>query len=248
MDILYWILIATGVEGLVALTGALTLLMRKKLFAKVMVALIAFSAGALIGGAFFHLLPEALEMTNNILNVFIYLVLGLMLFFVMEKFLYWHHCHKYEGTCPVHPVSYLILVGDGLHNLIDGLVIAASFFVSVPFGLITTLMILAHELPQELGDFAIMVHGGFSKAKALGFNFISQLTAVVGGIIGYFAGSANGFVSYLLPIAAGGFIYISASDLIPELHKEKDAKKSIKSFLYFVLGVGFMLGMKVLFK
>jgi zinc and cadmium transporter len=248
MNTLCWILLATIVDGLFALVGAATFLMNRKLFKKVMIALVAFSAGALLGGAFFHLMPEALEGMGSHLSAFAYLMTGFIIFFILEKFLYWHHCHKYEGKCPVHPVSYLILLGDGLHNIIDGLIIAASFFVSVPFGIITTLMIIAHEVPQELGDFAILVHGGMSRAKALALNFASQLTAVVGGVAGYFLGSANGFTLYLLPIAAGGFVYIGASDLIPELHKEKDARKSIISFLYFLVGIAFMLGIKVLFE
>ncbi len=132
METLYWILIATIVDGLFALVGAVTLFMTKRLFRKVMLGMVAFSAGALLGGAFFHLMPESLEGLGSMTS-FVYLMIGFIVFFVLEKFLYWHHCHKYEGKCPVHPVSYLILVGDGLHNLIDGLVIAASFFVSVPF-------------------------------------------------------------------------------------------------------------------
>lgn len=249
METIYWILAATIADGLFAFAGVFTLIMKKALFRKVMLALVAFSAGALLGGAFFHLMPEALEGASGGLYPFILLLAGFVVFFLLEKFLYWHHCHNYEGKCPVHPVSYLILIGDGLHNMIDGLVIAASFFTGVHFGIITTLMIIAHEVPQELGDFAVLVHGGFSRLKALMFNFISQLTAVIGGIIGYFAAaSAEHFSAYLLPVAAGGFLYISASDLIPELHKEKDARKSVTSFVFFLCGIALMLAMKVLFE
>lgn len=161
----------------------------------------------------------------------------------MEKFLYWHHCH--EGKCDVHPVSYLILFGDGIHNFIDGIIIAASFIVSIPFGIITTLLIIGHEIPQELGDFGVLVYSGFGKVKALLTNFISQLACILGGIIGYFLSTAlKGIIPFILPFAAGGFIYISASDLVPELHKEPKIKKSLSSFAFFILGILIMLAIK----
>ena len=161
----------------------------------------------------------------------------------MEKFLYWHHCHK--GKCDVHPVSYLILFGDGIHNFIDGIIIGVSFIVGIPFGIVTTLLIIGHEIPQELGDFGVLVHGGFGKAKALIYNLIAQLTCVLGGIIGYFLStSIEGIIPFILPFAAGGFIYIAASDLVPELHKEPEIKKSLTSFAFFIIGILIMLAIK----
>jgi zinc and cadmium transporter len=147
----------------------------------------------------------------------------------------------------VHAFTYLILFGDGIHNFIDGLVIAASFLVGIPFGIVTTLLILGHEVPQELGDFGVLLHGGFSKRKALGFNLLSQMTAVAGGIAGFLFSGVAGFTSLLLPFAAGGFVYIAASDLVPELHKEKRLAKSMLYFAFFLIGIGFMLGIKLLF-
>ena len=244
---LLWIIIATVIDGLAAIVGALTLSLKKETFKKILMALVAFSAGALIAGAFFHIMPESLEEGVEPMNLFIIVILGFALFFIFEKFLYWHHCH--EGECSVHPYTYLILFGDGIHNFIDGLIIAAAFLVDTGFGVITTFMIISHELPQELGDFAVLVHGGMKVKKALVYNFLSQLTAVLGGVIGFFVGtSIEAFVPFILPFAAGGFIYIGASDLIPQLHNEKSLKKSLVSFALFIVGVLLMLGMKMLFE
>lgn len=246
MHTLILIIIATLVDGIVALAGAVTLAFKKETMKKLLGALVAFSAGALIAGAFFHIMPEALEEMEP-LNLFMLVILGFVIFFLFEKFLFWHHCHK--DDCSVHPYTYLILFGDGIHNFIDGLIIAAAFLVDAGFGVITTLMIISHELPQELGDFAVLVHGGMKRRKALFYNFLSQLTAVAGGIIGYFIGSAvTAFVPFMLSFAAGGFIYIGASDLIPQLHEEKDIKKSLVSFVFFVVGILFMLALKLFFE
>ncbi|MCX6799087.1 MAG: ZIP family metal transporter, partial [Candidatus Diapherotrites archaeon] len=170
---------------------------------------------------------------------------GFVVFFIIERILHWHHCH--EGKCDVHPMSYLVLIGDGIHNFIDGLVIAASFIVGVPFGIITTLLIIGHEVPQELGNFGILVYGGFGRKKALLFSLMAQATCIIGGITGYFISSATSFSLILLPFAAGGFIYIGASDLIPELHKESNMQKAWLSFLLFIAGIAFMAGLKVFF-
>ncbi len=241
MDVLYWIIFATLVNGLVAFTGALTLWLKPQTVNKLVLFLVAFSAGALLGGAFFHLIPEALEGVGVDFTFYL-TITGFCVFFVLERFLHWHHCH--EGNCEVHPVSYLILVGDGLHNFIDGLVIAASFFVSIQFGIITTALVIGHEIPQELGDFGVLLYGGMNRTKALIYNFLSQLLCVVGGVIGFFL-AASFDVAPLLPFAAGGFLYIATSDLVPELHKEKDSKKAIKHFVVFLLGLGFMLAIKM---
>jgi len=247
MSILLWIILATIIDGLVALVGILSLWIKEELFKKILMILVAFSAGALLSGAFFHLLAESLEHLP-VSNAFAYMMIGFILFFVIERFLHWHHCHKH-GKCEVHPVSYLILFGDGIHNFIDGVIIGVSFLVSVPFGIITTLLIIGHEIPQELGDFGVLVYGGFSKVKALVYNFLSQLTCIVGGIIAYlFSTHIKGVIPFILPFAAGGFIYIAASDLIPELHREPELKKSLVSFGFFIVGIVFMFLLKFLFE
>lgn len=242
---LLWILSMTFLDGLVALVGVFSLWMNEKLLRKILFILVAFSAGALLSGAFFHLLAESLDAISAT-RAFIYLFIGFILFFIVEKFLHWHHCH--EGKCDVHAFSYLILFGDAFHNFIDGLIIATSFLISIPFGIVTSLLIIGHEIPQELGNFGVLVYGGFEKRKALFYSFLVQITAVVGGIVGYLIGtSVEAAIPFMLPFAAGGFIYIAASDLIPELHKEPELKKSLTSFLFFLIGIVFMLGLKFVF-
>lgn len=241
MDTLVWILLATVVNGLVALAGAATLVMKKKSFESIIGLLVAFSTGTLLSGAFFHLISEsAEELTLEV--ALVYVVFGFSLFFILERVLQWHHCH--EGKCDVHPMTYLILIGDGIHNFIDGVVIAASFIVNIPLGILTTFMILSHEIPQELGDFAVLVRGGFGRKKALAYNLLSQATCVLGGIAGFFAAGLFSSMSPVLAFAAGGFIYISASDLIPELHKEKKLSNAVNSFAVFLVGVLFMFATK----
>jgi len=244
MGTLALIILATIINSLIALIGIFTLWMKQRSIKKIIIFLVALSAGALLSGAFFHLIPESLEHLTPIATFTLVLV-GFILFFIMERLLYWHHCH--EGKCDVHPVGYLILLGDGLHNFIDGIIIAISFLVSIPFGIITTLLIIVHEIPQELGDFGVLVHSGYSKTKALVYNLFSQLACVIGGLIGFFLStSIKGIIPLILPFAAGGFIYISASDLVPELHKEPKIKKSLSAFAFFILGIIIMLLIKAL--
>lgn len=210
-----------------------------------------------MGGAFLHLIPEAiLEIGHDhdsLLNVFIFVIIGFVLFLLIEQFLHWHHHHhvhehpEEHGHEQVKPMSYLILFGDGIHNLIDGLIIAASFVVSPTVGIITTIAVALHEIPQEIGDFGVLVYSGMKRFKALLLNFFSALVAVVGGVIGYFlAESSELAIVYLLPIAAGGFIYIAASDLVPEIkHGERGARLAL-NFFVFLAGIGLMLLMKFL--
>jgi zinc and cadmium transporter len=163
----------------------------------------------------------------------------------MERYFYWRHCHA--GICDVHVFTYLNLIGDGIHNFTDGLVIAASFVADIKLGVVTTLAVLFHEVPQEMGDFGILVYGGFSKTKALFLNFVCALTAVLGAIIGYILSNITTGVSlFLISFTAGGFIYIAASDLIPELHKQKSSKRANVAFLAFVGGLIFMAVAKLI--
>jgi len=230
---------ASFTVSLISLIGIFTLIFKEKFLNKLLLLLIGFSAGGLIGGALLHLVPEALE-KRGAEEVFLYVIIGFCAFFILEKYLHWRHCHK--GTCEIHTFTYLNLVGDGIHNFVDGLVIGSSFIVSVHFGVITTLVIIFHEIPQEIGDFGVLVYGGFSKFKALYCNFLTALTCVVGTIAGYFiAENMAGFSSLLLPFTAGGFIYIAACDLVPELHKQPDLKKSAFAFLAFLLGILFII-------
>ncbi len=243
MTLLFIISSTLIISGL-SLAGVFTLAMKEKTLQQILLLLVGFSAGALAGGAFLHLLPEALEKLK-VSETFLFALAGFTLFFLLERILYWRHCH--EGKCDIHLFTYLNLFGDGLHNFIDGLVIAASFIVSPPLGIATSLAVASHEIPQELGDFGVLLYGGFSKARALFYNLLSALMAVAGGVIGfYLSETISGLAIVLLPLTAGGFIYIAASDLIPELHKEKDANKSNLAFVLFIIGILFMWGMKQL--
>lgn len=234
-----WAIGASIAVSLISLIGIFSLLIKDKLLEKVLVLLIGFSAGGLIGGAFLHLLPEALEKTASH-TVFLYVIAGFIFFFILERYFHWRHCH--EGRCDIHAFTYLNLIGDGIHNFGDGLVIGASFVVGVNFGLITTLVIIFHEIPQEIGDFAVLLYGGFTKARALIFNFLSAAVCILGTVIGYYLSERIGeFSLFLLPVIAGGFIYIAACDLIPELHKEPGLARASLSVLAFICGVLFIV-------
>ncbi|MEM2956255.1 MAG: ZIP family metal transporter [Candidatus Pacearchaeota archaeon] len=237
MKVLIQILIATFLVSLISLIGIITLSLKKKLINRILILIIPFAAGALIGGAFLHLIPEASEKISYFL-ISLFTLLGFTLFFLIEKLFHWRHCHK--GECKVHTFSYLILIGDAIHNFIDGLIIAASFILSYPIGIASTIAIALHEIPQEIGDFSILVYGGIKIKRALLFNFFSALTAILGGIIGFFISESTNLAIFMLPIAAGGFIYIASSDLLPELRKEKKLDKSIIDFIIFLIGIAFM--------
>jgi len=228
----------------ISFIGVISLAFKADTLERIVLCLVGFAAGALIGGAFLHLLPETVERSTS-MSVFLALSFGFLLFFLLEK-LIWRHCHK--GACEIHPFAYVNLIGDGVHNFIDGLVIAASFLSGVELGIATSLAVAFHEVPQEIGDFGVLVYGGLEKSKALVLNFLTALTAVIGGIVGYYLSSyVGGAIVYILPFTAGGFIYIAASDLVPELHKERDLRKSSASFGFFLLGYSFMLFVKFCF-
>ncbi len=234
-----WAVGASIVVSIISLVGVFTLLLKDEWLDRILFLLISFAAGGLIGGAFLHLLPESLEQSRDS-NIFLYVILGFVLFFVLEKYLHWRHCHK--ENCATHAFTYLNLIGDTVHNLSDGLVIGASFVVSAHFGLITTLVIIFHEIPQEIGDFGVLIYGGFNKSKALFYNFISGLACILGALIGFFLSAHNtAFSIFLLPITAGGFIYVAACDLIPELHKQTELKRTALSFFTFLAGILFIL-------
>lgn len=235
MTALIWIIASTLTMSLIAWIGLITLFLKEKLLKKIILPLVAFSAGALLGGAFLHMLPEAITKMDNLLSVFLWLLFGFTLFFLLEKFIQWHHCHKAPSEHK-KPVTYLILIADAIHNFIGGMAIAGAFIVDIKIGIVTWLACAAHEVPQELGDFGILIHGGWDKKKALLFNFLSALTIIVGGVIVYFI-SIKIDVTFLLPFAAGNFIYIASSDLIPEIKLDKNLKNNLIHFIAFVIGI-----------
>ncbi len=242
---LAYILLATFFVSLISFVGVICLALKENLLNKILLVLIGLSAGALMGGAFLHLLPEAVDKATG-LDVYLYVLLGFILFFLIEKVLHWRHCHK--GECDVHTFQYMNLVGDSIHNFIDGMIMAASFIVSLPLGITTTIAISTHEIPQEIGDFGVLLYGGFSKKRAIMMNFLVALTAVLGGIVGFFVSSLiDNIVLFILPFAAGGFIYIAATDLVPEIRKELDMKKYMATRGVFICGILIMFVTKVIF-
>jgi len=239
---LIYIITATIIISLISLVGVVFLGMKESMLKQLLESLISFASGALLGGAFVHLLPEAVEMGGS--NMIPYVVLGLLIFFILEKFLKWRHCHEFG--CDVHVFSYLNLVGDGVHNFIDGIIIAAAFMADVKLGVATTIAVFLHEMPQEIGDFAVLIYGGFSRTKALLFNFLSALLAVLGAISAYFLLSyMQGIQPMLLAVTAGGFIYIALADLVPELHKKWGAAESLTQTILMITGIGLMMIMKI---
>lgn len=232
--------------SLISLVGVFTLGIGQKKLKRFLIYVISFSAGALLGDAFIHLIPEVVGEVGFTLAVSGYILLGFVGFFVLEKFIHWQHCHGHlEDDEHIHAFSYTVLLGDGLHNLIDGLIIGASYIISIPAGIATTFAVALHEIPQEFGDFGVLLHGGFSKNKALLLNFASGLLAVVGAVAALLlSGTVDNIELILVPIAAGGFIYIAATDLIPELHKHSDKLgKSFWQFVAFLVGIGVMVGL-----
>jgi len=238
----FYTIVSILVISLISLIGVFTLSIKKEKLNSILFFMVSFAVGALFGDTFIHLLPEAIREYGFGIQASLLIILGILLFFVLEKFIHWGHCHVETSKTHPHPVGMMNLVGDGLHNFIDGLLIGASYLVSIPIGLATTLAVLFHEIPQEIGDYGILLHAGFSKGKALLYNFLSALPALLGGIIALIlSGRIHGFERIIIPITAGGFIYIAGSDLIPELHKETTPSKSVYQFLGILLGIGIMV-------
>ena len=238
MNDLVAILASVTVVSLISFVGVIFIGLKESLLRRIVMVLVGFASGTLLGGAFFDLLPKAVNMINPPITIFYFVTLGIIVFFCIEKFLYWRHCHEEE--CQVHTFAYISLVGDGVHNFIDGMIIAATFVFSFELGFITTLAVISHEIPQEIGDFGVLIYGGLSKRKALTYNFISALTAILGAIVTYYVVYLRSNYAFLFPFAAGGFIYIAATDLMPELHKKSHAGESIIQLLSILFGLGLM--------
>lgn len=235
---------AAFVVSLISFFGVLLLWFNAKALDSVMLFFISFATGAMLGAVFLDLLPEAVE-TACVQTAFIYALAGIIVFYVVEKFLHWHHHEGHyaggvgEKHGHVHPVGYLNLFGDAIHNFVDGALIAASFMASVQLGIISTIAVVAHEFPQEFSDFGILLYSGFGKNKALLFNFLTALTAIAGALVTYFMAFSAQSNALLISFASGSLIYIAATDLIPELHKheEREALKSIAQVVVLLLGI-----------
>lgn len=239
ISIYLYSLASVAIVSLVSLIGIFTISIKEESLRKHIFLLVSLAVGGLLGDAIIHLIPEAFEMSDNTTMVSLAIIGGIVIFFVLEKVLHWHHHAAGEhNEETIHLTGKMILISDGTHNFIDGLIIGGSFLVSTEVGIATTIAVILHEIPQEIGDFGVLLHSGYTKAKALWFNFLSALTSVAGVFVALsLADTGQTLSMWLLPIAAGGFIYIAMSDLIPELHKTKGLKHSALQLIAVIIGV-----------
>lgn len=236
-----WIVCGGVAMSAIALVGSVTLVLGEERLRRLLLPLVALAAGSLLGGAFFHMLPAALSAGQPPLRVFVWTTAGFLLFLAVEQLLHWHHCHRATASCR-QPMTYLVLLGDGLHNLLGGAAVAGAFLIDVRVGLMAWLAAAAHEVPQELGDFAVLVHGGWSRAKALLMNALSGATFLVGGLLAW-AASFQFDVAPLVAFAAGNFIYIAASDLIPEVNRTHESRSAWINLACVVIGLALLLAL-----
>lgn len=244
-DSFAYALLSVIVISLVSLIGIATLSIKLDRLKKMLLVLVSFAAGALLGDVFLHLLPELIE-AGFALSLSFMILGGIGFSFVIEKFIHWRHCHVPTTKQHTHPVATMNLIGDGVHNFIDGIIIGASYLVSIPAGLATTLAVLLHEIPQEIGDFSVLLHAGYTRRKALTMNFLLALTSIFGVVIVFLLGAIERIVPFLVAFAAGNFIYIAGSDLIPELHKETGLKSAFYQLLALIVGVLVMASLLLL--
>lgn len=229
-------IVAVSIVSLLSLLGAGLLVFGRIHLNKIMSPLIAISSGVLLGSTFFDLIPESIEHLPD--HAFIVILSGIIVFFSLEKLLNWHHHIDGDHAGESKVAGHLSLIGDGIHNFIDGVVIGGAFLVSIPLGISVTTAVIAHEIPHELADFTILLHSGFSNKKALLYNFLSAATAILGTLLVLAMDSfAHAIVPYLIPFAAGNFLYIAMSDLIPELHHKNTKLISIIQIVALVSGV-----------
>lgn len=234
--------LAIIVISLISLFGVFTLSWNDKFLKKFNLFIVSLAAGTLIANVFLQIIPEVFHLESDERLASSFIILGILVFFILEKILHWNHCHQGIEGGHNHNLATKNLIADGIHNYVDGLLIGAAFSVGIEFGVATTIAIALHEIPQEIGDFSILIHSGLSKAKALVFNFLSALTAILGLVTTVLIGSINpSFEAYLLGIAAGGFLYIAIADLLPEIKHENNNKKSFLQLTFFILGIAIML-------
>jgi zinc and cadmium transporter len=243
MPVLVWLVLGGILMSLLALVGSTTLLLPPHTLTRILKPLVAFAAGSLLGGAFFHMLPAATDAGLSTALASLWVMVGFTLFLALEQFLHWHHCHRASAGCK-QPLTYLILLGDGLHNLLGGLGVGGVFLLDVRLGIGAWLAAAAHEIPQELGDFGVLVHGGWRRGQALLFNLLSGLTFLVGCLLAYGASAAID-VTVLVPFAAGNFIYIGASDLVPEVNRHQTLPAGLVSFASFTAGLALLWAIRL---
>lgn len=240
-------LASVAIVSIISFVGAVTLVLNRDILHRSIFILVGLAAGALLGDVFVHIIPEAFEEFADPTTVSLLVIAGILAFFVLEKVIHWHHHTEDHAEEYAHPVGKIVLVGDGVHNFLDGIMIAASYMVSIEVGIATTIAVILHEIPQEIGNFGVLVHAGYSVGKALWYNFLSALTAALGAVLALVAGSASeSFAAWMLPITAGGFIYIALSDLVPELHKDRRLVPGIIQVAAIVVGVAVMIALLAL--
>lgn len=243
LEIWLYSLLSVFLVSLISLVGLFTFSIKEATLRKILLYFVSFSVGGLLGDAFIHLLPQSIEL-NDSLHLSLYILLGLITSFIVEKFIQWRHCHIPTTKEHPHPFAIMNLMGDSVHNFIDGLIIGASYLTSMQLGIATTLAVMLHEIPQEIGDFGVLIHGGFKKKKALALNFVTALTAIIGTVISLVIGPyVENMTGFLLSFAIGSFIYIASSDLIPELHKETKPLKSFMQLIMLIAGIIAMLSL-----
>lgn len=243
LDVWIYSILSVIVVSLISLVGIFTISLKEERLSKILLYLVSFAAGGLLGGASIHMLPEAVGEFGLGIGISMYFLAGIIVFFILEKMIHWRHCHIPTSRNHPHPFAYMNLVGDGVHNFIDGLIIGGAYLIGIPLGIATTLAVIFHEIPQEIGDFGVLLHGGFKKKKAILMNLLTALTAVVGTVVALVTGIfIENIGMFLLPFAAGGFFYIALSDLVPELHKDSvPFKKSLTQLIFMLLGILVML-------
>jgi len=240
-------LVSVIIVSLISFVGVLIIVLKQAQIKKFLLFMVSFAAGAMLGDVFIHLLPEMAEEGGFGLIPSMYILLGILIFFILEKILHWRHCHHTATQSHTHPLAVMNLVGDAIHNLIDGLLIAGSYMLSIPVGIATTIAVILHEIPQEMGDFGVLLHSGMKTKKALAFNFITALTAILGALIVLGLGVGDyDITDKIIPITIGGFLYIANADLIPELHKDVVVKNSVIQLVSFLIGVGIMFGLTLI--
>lgn len=242
---IFYTLASVVLVSLFSLVGILLLLLKERILSYVVILLVSFSSGSLFGDAFIHLLPETVAEHGFTVAVSIFVLCGIAGSFVVEKIIHWRHVH-YPEQAEIEAFAYMNLLGDAVHNLLDGVVIAAAYAVDIRVGVATTIAILFHEIPQEMGDFGVLIQGGVSRKRALFFNFVTALTALAGAVVTILLiNFVNQVIVFLIPFSAGTFIYIAGSDLIPQLHKEKAVRNSLLQLLFFFLGIAIMVFLRL---
>jgi len=247
-SLLLWIVGFSLLGGVLSVIAAsVFLVLPQHIRTKTIPSLVSFAIGSMLGAAFLGILPHAITspQVKDPHDIFIVVLFGLLTFFLLEKLVLWRHCHSadceahgQEDSHSHHSAANLILIGDGLHNMLDGVVIAAAFMTNINLGIVTSLAIIAHEIPQEVGDFAILLHGGFNRRRALFYNLLSSLTSIIGGVVAYFfLSQTSHMIPYLLAVAASSFIYIAVADLIPGLHKKVDISTTIQQIVLILAGI-----------